>query len=85
MPSADEEDVMAVLNGDVERFEGIVQRWQRPLVNLAYRFVRDEGRAEERGIYGQASAKEVRELVEGFPDQFDLPYVTVAYRAGAVG
>ena len=45
--SADEEDVRAVLAGDVERFAGIVGRWQRPLVNLAWRFVRDEGRAEE--------------------------------------
>lgn len=45
--SADEEDVAAVLAGDVERFEGIVQRWQRPLVNLAYRFVRNEALAEE--------------------------------------
>ena len=47
MTSADEEDVQAVLAGDVERFAGIVERWQRPLVNLAWRFVRDEGRAEE--------------------------------------
>lgn len=45
--SADDDDVMAVLGGDVQRFEGIVHRWQRPLVNLAYRFVRDEARAEE--------------------------------------
>jgi RNA polymerase sigma-70 factor (ECF subfamily) len=43
----DERDVEAVLAGDVDRFEGIVARWGRPLVNLAYRFVRNEGTAEE--------------------------------------
>jgi RNA polymerase sigma-70 factor (ECF subfamily) len=45
--SADAEDVTAILAGEVGRFEGIVLRWQRPLVSLAYRFVRDEARAEE--------------------------------------
>lgn len=47
MSDPDEDDVQAILGGDVERFEGIVRRWQRPLVNLAYRYVRDAGRAEE--------------------------------------
>src|SRR5215470_11006512 len=36
-----------VLAGDISAFEGIVRRWQGPLVNLAYRFCRDRGRAEE--------------------------------------
>lgn len=36
-----------VLAGDVEAFGLIVQRWQGPLVNLAYRFCRDRGRAED--------------------------------------
>ena len=36
-----------VLQGDLSAFAEIVQRWQGPLVNLAYRFVRDRGRAEE--------------------------------------
>jgi RNA polymerase sigma-70 factor (ECF subfamily) len=40
-------DVRGVLAGDPERFAGIVQRWQAPLVNLAYRFVRDRERAED--------------------------------------
>ena len=31
----------------MRREGGIVTRWQGPLVNLAYRFVRDRGRAEE--------------------------------------
>jgi RNA polymerase sigma-70 factor (ECF subfamily) len=41
------EAVARVLQGDVSAFAEIVQRWQGPLVNLAYRFVRDRGRAEE--------------------------------------
>ena len=45
--SDDQLDVERVLAGDISRFEGIVQRWQGPLVNLAYRFCRDRGRAEE--------------------------------------
>jgi RNA polymerase sigma-70 factor (ECF subfamily) len=40
-------DVRRVLAGDLGGFEGIVRRWQAPLINLAYRFVRDRGRAEE--------------------------------------
>jgi RNA polymerase sigma-70 factor, ECF subfamily len=43
----DERDVAAVLAGDVDRFAGIVERWQGPLVNLAFRFARDERLAEE--------------------------------------
>lgn len=45
--SEDQADVERVLAGDVSAFEGIVRRWQGPLVNLAYRFCRDRGRAEE--------------------------------------
>jgi RNA polymerase sigma-70 factor (ECF subfamily) len=37
----------AVVAGEVDAFEGIVRRWQGPLVNLAYRFCREHGRAEE--------------------------------------
>ena len=36
-----------VLAGDVSAFEAIVRRWQRPLVNMAFRYCRDRGRAEE--------------------------------------
>jgi len=43
----DQADVDRVLAGDISAFEGIVRRWQGPLVNLAYRFCRDRGRAEE--------------------------------------
>jgi RNA polymerase sigma-70 factor (ECF subfamily) len=43
----DAADVDRVLAGDVSAFEGIVRRWQRPLVNLAYRFCRDRSRAED--------------------------------------
>lgn len=40
-------DVTRVLAGDVAAFEGIVRRWQGPLVNMAWRYCRDRGRAEE--------------------------------------
>lgn len=46
-----DEDVEAaiedVLNGDTAAFVAIVERWQGPLVNLAYRFCRDRERAED--------------------------------------
>jgi RNA polymerase sigma-70 factor (ECF subfamily) len=47
--SAEEDlaDVGRVLAGEVEAFEGIVRRWQGPLVNMAWRYCRDRGRAEE--------------------------------------
>lgn len=45
--SDDEVDVEKVLAGDIDAFEFIVGRWHRPLINLAYRFCRDTGRAEE--------------------------------------
>ncbi len=44
---ADTADVESVLAGDVGAFEGIVRRWQGPLVNMAWRYCRDRGRAEE--------------------------------------
>jgi len=43
----DREDARRVLAGDPAAFEGIVRRWQGPLVNLAYRFCRNRGLAEE--------------------------------------
>lgn len=46
-PDEDRADVERVLGGDLSAFEGIVRRWQGLLVNLAYRFCRDRGRAEE--------------------------------------
>ncbi|MGB6109667.1 MAG: sigma-70 family RNA polymerase sigma factor [Acidobacteriaceae bacterium] len=45
--SEDQADVAKVLAGEIAAFEGIVRRWQGPLINLAYRFCRDRGRAEE--------------------------------------
>ena len=45
--SDDQADVERVLAGDVSAFEGIVRRWQTPLVNLAYRFCHDRGRSED--------------------------------------
>ena len=46
-PSDDQRDVALVLAGDTSAFEGIVRRWQSPLINLAYRFTRDRSRAED--------------------------------------
>src|SRR6267378_5197025 len=43
----DQADVERVLAGNISAFEGIVQRWQTPLINLAYRFCRDRGRSED--------------------------------------
>jgi RNA polymerase sigma-70 factor (ECF subfamily) len=40
-------DIARVLAGDVQAFEGIVRRWQGPLINMAWRYCRDRGRAEE--------------------------------------
>lgn len=40
-------DVDRVLAGDAAAFEGIVRRWQGPLVNMAWRYCRDRSRAEE--------------------------------------
>jgi RNA polymerase sigma-70 factor, ECF subfamily len=45
--SDDQATVERVLAGDISVFEEIVRRWQSPLINLAYRFCRDRGRAEE--------------------------------------
>jgi DNA-directed RNA polymerase specialized sigma24 family protein len=43
----DQATVDKVLAGDISAFEEIVRRWQSPLVNLAYRFCHDRGRAED--------------------------------------
>lgn len=43
----DQEDVQRVLAGETQAFEGIVRRWQRPLVSLAWRFCHDRSRAED--------------------------------------
>lgn len=47
MGGEDEAAIDRVLAGDVSAFALIVARWQGPLVNLAYRFCRDHGRAED--------------------------------------
>jgi RNA polymerase sigma-70 factor (ECF subfamily) len=43
----DLESVERVLAGHAAAFEGIVRRWQGPLVNMAWRYCRDRARAEE--------------------------------------
>ncbi len=45
--SDDQTDVERVLSGEISAFEGIVRRWQGPLINLGYRFCHDRSRAEE--------------------------------------
>lgn len=46
-PLEDDRAVERVLAGDASAFSALVQRWQGPLVNLAYRFCRDRARAED--------------------------------------
>ena len=43
----DEAAVDRVLQGDPDAFAVIVRRWKAPLINLAYRFCGDRGRAED--------------------------------------
>ena len=45
--SEDLADVEEVLAGEPRAFERIVRRWQRPLINLAFRFCNDHARAED--------------------------------------
>ena len=40
-------DVQRVLAGDVRAFEGIVRRWQGPLINMAWRYCRERSRSED--------------------------------------
>lgn len=40
-------DVRRVLEGEITAFENIVRRWQRPLINLAFRYCRNQEIAEE--------------------------------------
>jgi len=44
---SDRANVERVLAGETTAFEPIVRHWQAPLINLAYRFCHDRGRAEE--------------------------------------
>ena len=43
----DAADAARVVAGDLDAFEGIVERWQHRLVNLAYQFCRDRTMAED--------------------------------------
>ena len=46
-PSLESAVVDRVLAGDTQAFAAIVQRWQGPLINMAWRYCRDRSRAEE--------------------------------------
>ncbi len=52
LPTAHSDPDLALVNrvlaGDTQAFAGLVQRWQGPLINLAWRYCRDRSRAEER-------------------------------------
>jgi RNA polymerase sigma-70 factor, ECF subfamily len=43
----DAADATRILAGDLSAFEGIVQRWQRRLVTMAWRFCRERALAED--------------------------------------
>ncbi len=45
--SSDETAVDRILAGDIEAFERVVERWQGPLMNLAWRYCHDRSQAEE--------------------------------------
>lgn len=45
--TCDDDDVAAVLAGDVDRFEHIVRRYEGALMRLAMRFTSDRSAAEE--------------------------------------
>jgi RNA polymerase sigma-70 factor (ECF subfamily) len=45
--SAEAAIVDRVLAGDTQAFAAIVERWQGPLINMAWRYCRDRSRAEE--------------------------------------
>lgn len=47
MDGEDEATIDRILEGDRSAFATIVARWQGPMVNLAYRFCSDRGRAED--------------------------------------
>lgn len=59
-PELDEADVRRVLEGQDEAFEGLVRRWQGPLINLAFRFCRNSAWAEE--LAQEAFVKAYRSL-----------------------
>ena len=46
-PSLESAIVDRILAGETQAFAAIVQRWQGPLVNMAWRYSRDRSRAEE--------------------------------------
>ena len=43
----DDVDIRRVVAGDLDAFEGIVRRWQRRIVSLAWQFCRDRAMAED--------------------------------------
>ena len=54
--------IASVLAGDTAAFAVLVRRWQGPLVNMAWRYCRDRGRAEE--MAQEAFLKAYRNLAQ---------------------
>jgi RNA polymerase sigma-70 factor (ECF subfamily) len=79
----DAADVDRVLSGEVDAFEGIVSRWQSPLVTLAFRFCRDRNRAEEMAqtAFIRAFQKLPKWRGEGKFGSWLLALATNAYRS----
>ena len=61
-------------SGDTSAFEGVVRRWQGPLVNLAYRFCRDRGRAEEMAYRDHLVRRAVQTLPARYREALTLFY-----------
>lgn len=43
----DQLDIEKIRGGDVHAFNGLVRRWQKPMLNLAFRFCRERSLAED--------------------------------------
>jgi RNA polymerase sigma-70 factor (ECF subfamily) len=67
-------DVARVVAGEVDAFEGIVQRWQQRLLGLAWRFCRDRATAED--MAQEAFVKVFRSLASFRGDSAFSTWVT---------
>lgn len=47
MESTDEEALAGFVHGDLSQFEGLVRRYERPLLGFIYRYLGDRARSEE--------------------------------------
>ena len=85
--AADRADVARIRAGDVEAFGAIVRRWQTALINLAYRFCGDRGRAEEmaqEAFCGRIEGSKVTVATRRFPPGYSRWRRTCTARSFAV-